>query len=94
MSNVIKLHHFIDKNESFRVQIILFWQPIYLNSFKIGTGDVFEIKEMNISSISYNNVNKQHFCFKISMFLRKNIIFIVNIPEKTTKFMNIQETTE
>lgn len=51
VSNVIKLHHFVDRNERFRVQI---QQRIYLNSFKIELGDVFEIKEINYC-IHYNN---------------------------------------
>lgn len=77
MSNVIKLHHFIDKNESFRVQIILFWQPIYLNSFKIGTGDVFEIKEMNISSISYNNAYSHDKMVTNNTKMSTNNIFVL-----------------
>lgn len=54
VSNVIKLHHFVDRNKIFRVQIILFQKHIYSNSFKIELGNVFEIKEINYC-IHYNN---------------------------------------
>ena len=74
---MIKLHHFIDKNESFRVQIVLFWQHIYLNSFKIGTGDVFEIKEMNVSYISYNNAYSHDKMVTNNIKMSTNHIFVL-----------------
>lgn len=66
ISNVIELHYFVDKNEGFRVLVILLHKHIYLNSFKIELGDAFEIKEI-------------HYCFHYNNAYIPNTIIIITL---------------